>query len=145
MSGMERWACTTECKGRRHIDVGSSCVCVRCWACRRQHNLPARREWPVEQRVPSQGQESEEEGGGGKEKVSLSRFRWHGIASAATANATGQPDPELTHSADLIDLETNTTQVSITDLRPPQHRDPASSGNIRTKWNGSALLLFLHR
>ena len=48
MSGMERWACTTECKGRRHIDVGSSCVCVRCWARRRQHNLPARREWPAE-------------------------------------------------------------------------------------------------
>jgi hypothetical protein len=26
VSGMEGWACTTECKGRRYVDVGSSCV-----------------------------------------------------------------------------------------------------------------------
>jgi hypothetical protein len=70
---MEGWACTTECKGRRHVDVGSSCFFVRRRARRRQRDLP-RREWPAEQRVPSKGQESDEEGG--KEKISLSRIRF---------------------------------------------------------------------
>ena len=44
---MEGWACTTECKGRRHVDVGSSCFFVRRRACRRRRDLP-RREWPAE-------------------------------------------------------------------------------------------------
>ena len=47
MSGMEGWACTTECKGRRHVDVGSSCFFVRRRARRRRRDLP-RREWPAE-------------------------------------------------------------------------------------------------
>jgi hypothetical protein len=51
VSGMEGWACTTECKGRRYVDVGSSCVRRR--ARRQRSNLP-RREWPAKQRVPSQ-------------------------------------------------------------------------------------------
>ena len=45
------WACTTECKGWRYVDVGSSCI--RHWARRQRCNLP-RREWPAKQCVPSQ-------------------------------------------------------------------------------------------
>ena len=59
VSGMEGWACTTECKGR-YVYVGSSFI--RRWARRRQRNLP-QQDWPAKQHVPSPGQESDEEQG----------------------------------------------------------------------------------
>ena len=46
---------------------------------------------------------SNEEQGRDEEKVSLKRFRWHGIASAATANATGSP----------IDVQHHTSSTTV--------------------------------
>ena len=72
---------------------------IRRRACWQQQRILPRQEWPVKQRIPSQGRESNREGG--KEKTSISRIR-RSIVSAATTIASSSTPNASNHNIPIV-------------------------------------------